>query len=129
MAHCISLDTMMLRGIAGQFNDRFPGMKPFIKDTVYRHKLKKSSVVYYSTDGYHIFNLITKEYYYSKPTYKSMRNCLELVRDYCVCNNIKYLAMPKIGCSLDKLNWDKVYDIILSVFEYTDINIIICVKE
>ena len=28
------------------------------------------------------------------------------------------LAMPKIGCGLDKLEWTKVLNIIIEVFEY-----------
>ena len=36
------------------------------------------------------------------------------------------LAMPKIGCGLDKLSWSQVYDIICEVFEDMDIDIVIC---
>ena len=36
------------------------------------------------------------------------------------------LAMPKIGCGLDRLDWDEVYDIICEVFEDTDVEILIC---
>ena len=125
LIHCISLDCMMEAGIAYQFNRRFPKMKPFIINIVTRQKLKKPSVVYYNTDGFHIFNLITKDSYYNKPTYSNIKYCLELVRDYCINKNIKYIAMPKIGCGLDKRNWDKMYSIIVKVFENTDINILI----
>ena len=34
--------------------------------------------------------------------------------------------MPKIGCGLDRLDWEQVYDIIGEVFENTDVEILIC---
>lgn len=37
-----------------------------------------------------------------------------------------YIAMPKIGCGLDKLEWSKVKAIIEEVFAGTDIEILIC---
>ena len=40
--------------------------------------------------------------------------------------DITKLAMPKIGCGLDRLQWDKVYDIICDVFKDTDVDILIC---
>ena len=39
---------------------------------------------------------------------------------------IKRLAMPKIGCGLDKLKWEDVSKIIKDVFSDTDIEIIVC---
>lgn len=39
------------------------------------------------------------------------------------------LAMPKIGCGLDILEWNKVSEIIKDVFKDTDIEILVCVKD
>lgn len=36
------------------------------------------------------------------------------------------LAMPKIGCGIDRLDWDKVQEIIKDVFRNTDVEILIC---
>lgn len=38
------------------------------------------------------------------------------------------LAMPRIGCGLDKLEWSKVKAIIEEVFADTDVEILVCVK-
>ena len=40
--------------------------------------------------------------------------------------NVTKLAMPWIGCGLDRLNKDEVYNIICEVFEDMDIEIVIC---
>ena len=51
---------------------------------------------------------------------------LEELKSCCVRNDIFYIAMPKIGCGLDKLEWSKVKAIIEEVFAGTDIEILIC---
>jgi len=71
-----------------------------------------------------VFNLVTKHYYYDKPTYRTLRESLvdmkrKLPND---CN----LNMPCIGSGLDKLDWNEVRDIIKEVFSDTDVNITIC---
>ena len=43
-------------------------------------------------------------------------------------NGINKIAMPMIGCGLDKLNWDKVSQIIKETFKDTDIEILVCKK-
>ena len=45
---------------------------------------------------------------------------------YCNTFKIKKLAMPIIGCGLDKLEWSKVKDLIIQVFKNMDIEILIC---
>lgn len=40
--------------------------------------------------------------------------------------NIYRIAMPKIGCGLDRLSWDKVEPMIKEIFKDLDIEIIIC---
>lgn len=78
------------------------------------------------------FNLVTKEKYWQKPTYETMRMALEDAEFLC-CEgtmndeNVK-LAMPKIGCGLDHLQWVKVKEIIEEVFANTDVEILVCVK-
>ena len=39
---------------------------------------------------------------------------------------ITKLAMPLIGCGLDKLEWNRVKDVIEDVFDDTDVEILIC---
>ena len=48
------------------------------------------------------------------------------MRDQCENLNITKLAMPKIGSGLDRLDWEKVKEIIQDVFDDSDIEILIC---
>lgn len=43
--------------------------------------------------------------------------------EQCERHEIKYLAMPKIGCGLDRLQWGKVREIIQDKFKDLDIEI------
>jgi len=73
-----------------------------------------------------VFNLITKEHYYNKPTYDTLEQSLISMLFLIKSNNVKNIAMPKIGCGLDKLEWKKVRGIIKDVFMDEDVNIVVC---
>ena len=40
---------------------------------------------------------------------------------------ITKVAMPRIGCGLDRLNWDDVRPMIEEIFKDMDIEILVCV--
>lgn len=121
LAHCISSDFALGAGIAKTF------------DSVYnmRFKLFKNYPDYKYNGGdalliANVFNLVTKDKYWHKPTYKSVREALEMMKEQMDFVGATKLAMPKIAAGLDRLEWQKVYDIICEVFEDTDIEIVIC---
>jgi hypothetical protein len=73
-----------------------------------------------------VFNLVTKPKCYHKPTYESLRESLEAMKNLMSLWAVTKLAIPKIGCGLDRLSWPEVYDIICEVFEGTDVEILVC---
>ena len=121
LAHCISADFALGAGIAKTF------------DKVYnmRFKLFRDYDPYEYDGGDallvdNVFNLVTKDKCYHKPTYESLRESLEVMKHIMELGVITKLAMPKIGCGLDRLSWSEVYDIICEVFEDTDVDILVC---
>lgn len=121
LAHCISADFALGAGIAKAF------------DSVYNMKFK----LYRNYDNYeyhggdalpvdNVFNLVTKQKCWHKPTYESLRESLEMMREQLEFLDATKLAMPKIASGLDRLDWNRVYDIICEVFEDMDIEIVIC---
>ena len=121
LAHCISADFALGAGIAKVF------------DNVYnmRYKLFREFGNYRYEGGDallidNVFNLVTKPKCYHKPNYESLREALEMMKSMMDAFAITKLAMPKIGCGLDKLDWDNVYYLICEVFEDTDVEILIC---
>lgn len=133
---CISADFAMGRGIALKFNEVFD-VKNGLTNMYDRDAVNE---LWYMCKGFclmcgHTFNLVTKERYWNKPTIKTMRNALMDLKDWCVhlppyLNSNKFrLAMPRIGCGLDKLKWEQVRDLIHEVFDDTDIDITVCYQE
>lgn len=127
LVHCISLDCEMGKGIAVEFDKRFRGMKSFLKTRISSYDIQyPKTIPCFSSKKLRVFNLITKEKYWHKPTYYTITECIKEMKDICERHDIQYLAMPKIGCGLDRLQWDKVREIIKE--EFKDMNIEIEVR-
>lgn len=119
LAHCIASDFYMGAGIAVRFQKKYS----------LRNKLKKSQLntsVGSCVLIKKIFNLITKSRSCGKPTYKTLTSSLKEMKKIIILNNIKKIAMPKIGCGLDRLQWGFVKNIIIETFEDLDIEILVC---
>ena len=70
-----------------------------------------------------VYYLITKPKYFDKPTYATLESSLVCMRKHCVDNNVQNLCMPRIGCGLDRLEWNKVEAMLVKLFQDTDIQI------
>lgn len=124
LVHCISADCAMGAGIAKTFDDRMPKMKKLLKRTIRENNMQGYFAILYQGER-NVINLITKERYWHKPTYSSLKTSLLNAKNIAIRNNIKYLAMPVIGCGLDRLQWSKVSVMIKEVFADTDIEIVV----
>ena len=125
LAHCISGDYALGAGVA----------KQFVENYNMRFKLHKN---YPIPDGEkfanvgqallidNVFNLVTKARVFHKPTYESLYDTLLDMRIQCENLDISKLAVPLLGCGLDRLNWEQVKDVIEDVFDSTDIEILVC---
>ena len=55
-----------------------------------------------------------------------MKRALHELKTGCEKENITKIAMPKIGCGLDKLNWNDVSSAIKEIFADSQIEIVVC---
>lgn len=131
LAHCVSADFKMGLGIAKTFNDL--GCQEEILKKVPDYdwqSLDYSRALWtripYSEDRHPkgVYHLVTKERYFHKPTYQDIYDALYDLR-YFVHNGDK-IAMPKIGCGLDKLEWSRVRKIIFQLFKNMNVEILVC---
>ncbi|CAF3602081.1 unnamed protein product [Rotaria sp. Silwood1] len=120
LAHCVSRDLNMSKGIAMLFRDKFGQINELQKQNV-----PVGGCAYLTADDRCIFYLVTKERYFYKPTMATLESSLRVMRDLCIQHNIRHLGMPRIGCGLDKLDWNKVSQLIQNVFKEDDIEITI----
>lgn len=132
IVHCISSDKAMGAGIALPMQNKFKLRENWPSKLPERLKG-------WAGEGYSVFvtgeekqivcNLITKEHYYDKPTLETFKQAL---------NDAKYtldelsqigfnvpnkILMPKIGCGLDRLNWNDVKPLIELFFKGYDITV------
>ncbi|XP_029974898.1 ADP-ribose glycohydrolase OARD1 isoform X2 [Salarias fasciatus] len=118
LAHCISEDCRMGAGIAVAFKKTFKGV-----DELKKQEKKPGQCAVLKRDQRFIYYLITKRKAAQKPTYFHLTESLEDMKAHCVRNNVTRISMPRIGCGLDRLKWDKVSEILEDVFSNTDISI------
>lgn len=124
VAHSISNDWALGKGVAKLLDKEF-GIKKY-----YYNNFEKTKVtnVFCTNIGFPLYNLITKEHFWDKPTYNSMINTLMNLKISIIENKLNNyeLIMPKIGCGLDKLDWVIIKSIIENILLDTVPNIAIC---
>ena len=118
LVHCVSSDFVMGKGIAVEFKKRFGR----IDDLKAQNKQIGDVAVLDYPDKF-IYYMITTEKYWNKPTYENFILSLIGVKTHCLANNVTKLSMPRIGCGLDKLEWNIIKNFILGIFKDTNIQI------
>lgn len=128
LAHCISADFKLGAGIAVEFDKRFNMRYELFYefpdgyiDIMDKYHLEGECILIGK-----VLNIITKKRYYQKPSLSSMKEALSMTKEVCVGNNISKIAMPKIGCGLDKLHWEDVSALIKETFMDTNVEILVC---
>jgi hypothetical protein len=124
LCHCVSEDLAMGKGIAVLFESKFGGKSEL------RSQCPKTGGVcaLKAFEKTSIYYLITKQNYWDKPTYESLESSLKRMRDQMIERGEKKIAMPKIGCGLDGLSWDKVKILVTRTFVNTGIDVLVCFK-
>ncbi len=123
LCHCISSDFALGAGIAKAFAAM--GVKRRLCAEFPKLWEGRGYCLFVETDGVLVANLVTKQRYFHKPTLETLRQSLESLREQAARRNLKKLAMPKIGCGLDKLKWEDVSAAIKDIFGETDIEILV----
>ena len=120
-AHCISADAKMRKGFAETISNHISGLQEYC----YKSKAFVGSVIpFWDNDANRfIYNLVTKNKFFEKPTLENLRISLENMRGHALLNNVQIITKPKIGCGLDKLFWNEVLKTLKDTF--TDSGILI----
>ena len=118
--HCISADYALGAGVAKAIHEKFG---------------TKIQLLMYNADSFgkwptchlteRVINLVTKECYFSKPTYDTLTAALYDAKLIMLRYSIAKIALPRIGCGLDRLKWDTVKLCLKMVFQDTDIEFLV----
>lgn len=142
LVHCVSADYTLGAGIAKQFAQKF-NMKYHLRARGDKDNWEgrgRCVIVNLSDDlqpvepefaTIRVANLVTKARFCYKPTYKTLIESLEdlnrqLIENYPM---VKKIALPQIGCGLDKLSWREVSVIIPLKLREWDGECVACIKK
>ena len=113
LAHCVSADFHMGVGVAKQVKTRYPTTYP--KDV--NHKRQPVFAQWIEGERRYVYHLVTKQRYFEKPTYESVKTSLQQMRTHAEWSGVHRISLPKIGCGLDQLNWSEIKSLIKEVFK------------
>eukprot|EP01006_Ploeotia_vitrea_P002075 TRINITY_DN106365_c0_g1_i1.p1 TRINITY_DN106365_c0_g1~~TRINITY_DN106365_c0_g1_i1.p1 ORF type:complete len:199 (-),score=94.64 TRINITY_DN106365_c0_g1_i1:80-676(-) len=125
LAHCVSRDLRLGKGIARLFRDKFGRIDALRKQDKAVGQVAWFKIGYFGSR--HIYNLVTKERFFHKPTYDSLRRTLVELRRLMKEHGVAKVSMPKIGCGLDKLKWPRVRAMLDEIFGDDDVTVTVYV--
>ena len=82
-----------------------------------------------STGKRYIYNLVTRERFYNEPNLSTLSETLEAMKIHAGMNGVSTIAIPKLGCGLDQLNWPEVVKLLQDIFAYADVQLVVNTLE
>lgn len=124
LGHCVSQDFQMNKGIALEFRRRFGKI-----EELKNQNKSITEIANIIVEERTIICLITKEYYWQKPTYENVLLTLINLKNFCNSTGITKLAIPKIASGLDGLQWSEIRTMIRYVFRNTQTQILVFINN
>ena len=121
LGQCISKDTKrgMFKGISLSFLKHFPELvslrsTPVVLGVAIPVKIGPRFV----------YNLISKPYFWSKPTISSLRSCLISMKAHASFHKVMNIAVPLLASGCDRMDFLKdVYPLLVELFLHSGINL------
>jgi len=121
LAHCVSVDMKMNKGIALEFSRKYGRL-----DELQLQNNSVTEIVSIREGNRYIFYLLTKEHQWQRPSYENLFKSLQNLKVRCKELQVTKLACPRLGCGLDRLSgkqyeklWDSSSMIHLCIIKYT----------
>ena len=123
IGHCKSADGQMSKGFAQFLSEGVPRLRR----TCTRAHLQKDQVFPFwdSSSRRYIFNLVIKEKYSDKPDLQTLATALQNKQAHATTHGVSTIAILKIGCGVDQMNWQDVVKLLRNIFAYSDIQIVV----
>lgn len=124
IAHCVSSDFQMDKGIAKQFLKKYGNFDELMEKGLTfpeGHMVGKIGVL--ETKERFVYYLITRNRWWDRASYSAMEHSLRALRAHCDGHRVNRLAIPRLGAQHDRLEWSEVRELILDVFKDFSITI------
>jgi hypothetical protein len=119
LAHCVAEDLRLGRGIATAFKEKFGGV-----DDMRAQRVGTGGVASLRRGRRVVYALVTKATSSRcRPTMAALRDSLQALKRRMAADGVTQLAIPRLGCGLDKLEWPAVRALLREVFADTDVSI------
>ena len=127
VGHCISADARLGTGLADFLSHRTPGFR----STCRKARFSRGHLYPFwdSTGKRYIYNLVTKERFCDKPNLSTLSKILEAMKIHASTNGVSTVAIPKVGCGLDQMNWQEVVKLLRDFFADADVKIVLYTLE
>lgn len=125
LAHCISADLKMSKGIALSVKETFGDATPILS----RSNPKVCDVIPIQFPNKLIYYLVTKNKYNQTPKIEDIKLTIKNLKACMDNHNDRNLSIPLLACGLDKHNWSDIKSIILNEFQNTNKQILVCLNN
>ena len=127
VGHCISADARMSKGFADFLSHRIPGLR----STCRKAKLFMGQIFPFwdSTRKRYIYNFVTKERFYDEPNLSTLSKTLEAMKIHASKNGVSTIAIPKLGCGLDQMDWQEFVKLLRNIFAYANVQLVVYTLE
>lgn len=123
LAHCVGADFWMSRGIAVRFKQKFGRVQELKQQNA-----KPGEMAVLKVDNRFVYHLVTKQRSTQKPKLSDLRKSLSAMKSHIKAHGVRKVAIPRLGCGLDKLNWEDVYPVIERAFSKLAIEMVVYEK-
>ena len=77
----------------------------------------------------YVYNLVTKERFCVKPNLSTLSKTLEAMKIHATTNGVSAIAILKLACGLDQMNWWEVVKLLRDIFAYANVQILVNALE
>lgn len=120
LAHCVGSDLCMGAGIAVVFKRKFGRV-----DELRRQNIRAGGVAVLRVGSRFVYYLVTKRLSTQKPKLSDLLKSLLEMRSHMKANGVVKIAIPRIGCGLDRFKWKDVFDMLERVFSKLPIEMVL----
>ena len=78
-----------------------------------------------SSSRRYIYNLVTKEKWSDKRDLQTLATTLQIMQAHVTMHGVSTIAIPKIGCGPNQMNWQDVVKLLRNIFTYWDVQSVV----
>ena len=116
---------VMGKGLALEFKNKYPLNFEIYKKACDNASFNIGNLLIVPVDNKFIVNFPTKKHWRNKSDLEFIKIGLEELKVAIKDFNIKSIALPKLGCGLGGLDWNKVFDLIKDFHNSIEDNVLV----